>query len=702
MVFVATCMPGLADIVAGELASLGINVTGSGKAHVDFSGEAADAVKVCLWSRTAERVLYHLASLDGEPDETPAMLAASQDWSALATPGAPLHLYLEHAPGVKGDSRWSAKQFRHALPELVFSKELDESLCLRVRVEQHQSHLWIDLAGSPLHRRGYRIAGGRAPLRETLAASLLLASQWPQRVAADKCAVLDPFCGSGTLLIEAALIAAGFAAGHLRQAYGFQQWRGCDAAEWRKAMNDAATSGDPSAKVNIKGFDADPNSIRLVQANAERAGVRSLIHVERRELGQLRDRDFVAGGLLVANPPWGERLNQQQEAAWLHYALGKTMASLAPDWDVTLLGSDAAVMDRSGMALQQQWRLRNGPFSNYIRRYSPRSQQPVMPLTVIDETAFALPDTAVPLANRLKKNGKHLRRWLAREQIHCYRLYDRDLPEFNVAVDIYGDQALVQEFKAPKTVDAEKAKLRRDAAVTAVRGMLGVHREQVHLRTRERQKGNQQYRQLDKQWDFRVVQEGQGRFLINLQDYLDTGLFLDHRPMRLHLANVCQGKRFLNLFAYTGAATVHAALGGARRTVTVDASRRYLEWAGYNLAANGFSTDQHQLERADVMPWLDQCQQQFDVVFCDPPTFSNNKSRSDFIVEEHHGELIRRIMKRLEPGGVLYFSCNYRRFVMDESITRWFQVEDITRWSIPEDFRRNEKIHVCYAIRHGE
>ena len=271
-----------------------------------------------------------------------------------------------------------------------------------------------------------------------------------------------------------------------------------------------------------------------------------------------------------------------------------------------------------------------------------------------------------------------------------------------MAVDIYADQVLVQEFKAPKTIDPEKAKERRDWAVTAVRAALGVHREQVHLRTREKQKGNQQYQKLDAQGQYRVVREGQSQLLINLQDYLDAGLFLDHRPTRLRIAEEASGKRFLNLFAYTGSATVHAAVGGAKRTVTVDSSKRYLDWAACNLAANGFSTDQHELARADTMRWLDECKEQFDLVFCDPPTFSNNKSRSDFVVEEHHGDLIRKIMRCLEPGGVLYFSCNYRRFQMDESISKWYAVEDISRWSIPEDFRRNEKIHYCYAIRHVE
>ncbi len=702
MEFVATSMPGLAPLLAEELSHLGMPVTETGKAHVVFSGGSADALTVCLWSRLAERVLLPLATLQLTPDIAPEKLAASQDWRALVGNDAPLHVHVEHGLGVRGDNRISAKRFIQALGDAFpISRDPRGSCCVRARLDQNEAHLWLDLAGEPLHRRGYRLAGGRAPLRETLAAAMLWAAGWASKDRPD--ALLDPFCGSGTLLIEAALMAAGRAAGANRRHYGFQHWRGCRRQLWEAAMAEASNSAErPVPTLSLKGFDADLKAIQLAQQNAERAGVRAVIHFERRELGALRQRDFAEQGILLTNPPWGERLDEQEQAGWLHLGLGRTLSVLAPQWTAILLGADAQVMDRTGMTLDTQWRLKNGPFNNFIRRYLPRSLAAPVVVRVADESAFDVPEDAKPLLNRLRKNGKHLRRWLEREDIQCYRLYDRDLPEFNVAVDIYGDQVLVQEFKAPKTVDPEKAKVRRDLAVTAVRAALGVHREQVHLRTRERQKGKQQYQKLDGQGHYRPVREGQAQLLVNLQDYLDTGLFLDHRPVRLRIAEEASGKRFLNLFAYTGSATVHAAVGGAKRTVTVDASKKYLEWAASNLALNGFSTDQHAMERSDTMRWLDECREQFDIVFCDPPTFSNNKSRSDFVVEEHHGDLIRKIMKRLERGGVLYFSCNYRRFQLDESIRKWYDVEDLTRWSIPEDFRRNDKVHVLYAIRHVE
>lgn len=702
MEFVITCLPGLGPLLADELTELGISVTDPGNAHVGIEGLQQDALRACLWSRLAERVLVPLAELDVTPDQAPERLAAAVDWRALVPPGVDLHLSLDHGKGVRGDSRVSGKRLLRGLPPEISLARREEGACAaRARLDENNARLWLDLAGTPLHRRGYRLAGGRAPLRENLAAALLRAGGWhrDERPAA----LLDPFCGSGTLVIEAAWMAAGVAPGALRREYGFQAWRGCRKPLWEEALREAAASLEGGLKglPSLKGFDGDPDTIQYALHNADRAGVRRHVHFERRELGALRARDFADQGLLATNPPWGERLDEQTTAAWLYAGLGRILGEKAPAWTAVMLGADVASLDRSGMDMTQQWKVRNGPLNTFIRVSRPRPPAPQPPLRVGDAPGFELPEAAMPLFNRLRKNGKHLRRWLEREDIQAYRLYDRDLPEFNVVVDVYGDQALVQEFKAPKTVDEDKAKQRRQWAVSAVRAALGVHREQVHLRTRERQKGNSQYQKLDGQGQYRVVREGQARLLVNLNDYLDTGLFLDHRPLRLRLAEECAGKRFLNLFAYTGAASVQALVGGARRAVTVDASRRYLDWAACNLAVNGFSSEAHPLVRADAMAWLEECQEQFDVVFCDPPTFSNNKSRQDFVVQEHHGELIRRIMKRLEPGGVLYFSCNFRRFELEESIARWYQVEDLTAWSLPEDFRRNSAIHHCYAIRHG-
>src|SRR5690606_34305272 len=260
--------------------------------------------------------------------------------------------------------------------------------------------------------------------------------------------------------------------------------------------------------------------------------------------------------------------------------------------------------------------------------------------------------------------------------ISCYRLYDADMPEFAVAVDLYDGWAHVQEYAAPASVSEDKAQARLQDVLVALPQVLGTPAERVVLKQRQRQTGKQQYERMDRRGEFLTVQEGQVRLLVNLTDYLDTGLFLDHRPMRLRIAEEARGKRFLNLFCYTASATVHAAVGGARRTTSVDLSKTYLDWARRNLALNGLS-DLHQLV---------QDRGEYDLIVLDPPTFSNSKRMDDvFDVQRDHVQLLDMAMARLAPGGVLYFSNNFRRFKLDPALEEKYQVEDISAQTLDKD-----------------
>jgi len=698
---IVTCIPGLSGLLADELADIGIKATPAGTAAASLAdASATQAMQVSLWSRLAERVLVPLASVEAAPDVAAEQLARAFDLDAHLAGDTPLNVHVDHEPGVRGDPRISSAVFCRNLPRRVtLQREPEGALCLRLLIAAERAVLSLDLSGVPLSRRGYRLHGGAAPLRESLAAAMLRAAGWHKTDSAK--VLVDPFCGSGTVPIEAAQMAANIAPGLLREQFAFLQWRGCDPQAWLTMRAEAREQVRATTGVTIKGFDADEQALRLARANAERASVAGAIHFERRELGLLAARDFPEQGCVVTNPPWGERLEDRPRAEALHQALGRRMGQLARGWPLVVLGSEVEVLDKLGAELVSQWKLKNGALTNYIRAVRTQLRAPALPLQA-GEVAFTLPEQAQAFANRLRKNGRQLRKWIEQEQIQAYRLYDRDLPEFNFSVDVYGNQVCVQEFAPPKTIDEKLAEQRRVWAVSAVRAVLGAHREQVFLRTRAQQKGKLQYQKMDARKDMRVVREGNAWFLVNLTAYLDTGLFLDHRPLRNHFETLCTGKRFLNLFGYTGAATVHAAVGGARNSVTVDASRTYLDWAGENLALNGFSTRHHRLERADTMAWLKECREQFDVVFCDPPTFSNSKSRDDFVVQRDHAELIRAIMKRLEPGGVLYFSNNFRKFELDAFVRKWYQVEDLTRWSTPPDFNRQPGPHHLFAIRHAE
>lgn len=705
MNFIVTCMPGLAPLLMKELTHFGHQAAPAGGAAVAITGDAKAALQVCLWSRVAERVLLPLNSVKGEPFDVLAQLMEGVDWAYWSERGLPVHWVVEHGPMVKGDHRISRQRLMNLQPSaLGVQKTPAGALCLRAVLTKDGATLYADLSGDTLQRRGYRLAGGTAPLRETLAAAMLWALDWP--IALSKAPVLlDPFCGSGTLLIEAAGMALQHAPGLLREHHGFQAWPAVQDADWQALVDEAEARRKGAVEgLHISGFDSDHSAVQAAKENAYRAGVADVIHFERRQLADLTRADFIGEqGFVVANPPWGERLEEQEQAGWLYYALGRTLARFASQWQTLLVASQAEVLDRAGMQVEESWRVKNGPFQVYLRRLTPVTRPLGMPLEASGELAFEVPEEAQPMVNRLRKNSRQLRRWLEQTGTQAYRLYDRDLPEFNVTVDVYGDAVLVNEFSPPKTIAEDVAKQRRSWALMAVRAALGVHREQVFIRTRRQQKGTEQYERVSQAGELRVVEEGRARVLVNLQDYLDTGLFLDHRPIRLLFSEgVVKGKRFLNLFGYTGVATLQAALGGARRSVTVDASKKYLDWASNNLAANGLALAQHQMVRADVLQWLAESRDEFDVIFCDPPTFSNSTGRKDFSVQEDHVALIEECMQRLHAQGVLYFSCNFRRFQLDESLMRQFAVKDITRWSIPPDFARNTKIHHCFEIRHKD
>jgi 23S rRNA (cytosine1962-C5)-methyltransferase len=305
-------------------------------------------------------------------------------------------------------------------------------------------------------------------------------------------------------------------------------------------------------------------------------------------------------------------------------------------------------------------------------------------------------------ANRLLKNTRHWSKWAKRQGIECYRVYDRDIPEFPLAIDRYGARAHLQEFDTGwQLSDIEHARWVAEVRQAAAQ-VLQLPLEAVVFKLRARQKGLTQYEKTGVRGEDFVVSEGGHRFIVNLEEYLDTGLFLDHRNTRHMVEQQAAGKRFLNLFAYTGSFTVYAAAGGARESVTVDLSNTYQDWARRNFELNGLDLARHQLVRADVLAWLDQAVvagEKFDLIVMDPPTFSNSKKMLGILdVQRDHPRLVNQCLALLAPGGILYFSTNLRSFQLErEKLTACSKLEEISRLSVPEDFR-NKKIHRCWRL----
>lgn len=307
-------------------------------------------------------------------------------------------------------------------------------------------------------------------------------------------------------------------------------------------------------------------------------------------------------------------------------------------------------------------------------------------------------------ANRLRKNAKHWDKWARRQGLSCYRLYDRDLPDFPLAIDRYAQHLHLQEYATAWEAAEDEYLVWREACFQTVEAVLELPRARIHFKQRQRQRGTAQYEKTGATSEDFMVEEQGLKFWVNLDAYLDSGLFLDHRNTRHRVRERAAGKRFLNLFAYTGSFTVYAAAGGAASSVTVDMSNTYQDWSRRNFVLNGINLEQHKLVRADVTQYLSEAfwrHEQYDLIVMDPPSFSNSKKMQGVLdVQRDHVALIRGCLRLLAPGGELFFSNNRRGFKLDADALAGCDIHDISRQTVPEDFS-NKKIHQCWIIRHG-
>jgi 23S rRNA (guanine2445-N2)-methyltransferase / 23S rRNA (guanine2069-N7)-methyltransferase len=724
-----TAPRGTEAVLATELHALGVAGAAPGVGGVALHGPLELACRICLWSRVGNRVLLSLGRFPAPSPE--ALYAGVQaiDWRD--------HLRVEGTLAVDCFVRSSRITHSHYAALKVKDAVVDQfrardgrrpsvdtarpDLRLNLYLYRDQARLALDLSGDSLHRRGYREEGGPAPLKENLAAAILLLADWPALAAAGA-PLLDPLCGSGTLPIEAALLAADVAPGSLGRRFGFETWPGHQPERWRDLLAEAAErrAAGLARAVPVLGSDRDPRALAVAARNLARAGLTGQVRLEQRELARVRPPPGSAG-LLVANPPYGERLGAAEGLDSLYRELGRLLRDRCQGWRAALFTGNPPLARVLGLDPEQGAELHNGPLPCrlFLYRVVPERQRGARGRGAAELTDGARAGPPVPLppegpgarmlVNRLQKNLRHLGRWARRQGVTCYRLYDADLPEYAVAVDLYeadGLWAVVQEYAPPPEVEPALVQQRLGEALGAVATVLELPPTRLVLRTRRRQRGSDQYQPLARSGALHEVREGSCRLLVNFTDYLDTGLFLDHRLTRALVGELAAGREFLNLFAYTGAATVHAALGGATATTSVDLSRTYLDWAGRNLALNGMSGPAHRLLQADCLVWLEQAagesgeRGRYGLIFLDPPTFSSSKRMEGVLdVQRDHVRLIRQTLTLLAPGGVLLFSTNYRRFRLDQAALAALQVQDLSAVTLPEDFRRNPRVHGCWRIR---
>lgn len=730
----ATCPKGIEGLLHDELVALGATPGKTTVAGVYFTASQAIAYRVCLWSRLANRVILTLvreSMIDTAEQvrDVVARIAWTQHLAAGNTLAVDFHGRSEHIR----HTRFGAQTVKDGVVDALQLAGQErpnvdtKTPHLRIYAHLHRMNLTIglDLSGESLHRRGYRRDVGHAPLKENLAAALLVRAGWPERLKAGE-PLIDPLCGAGTLLIEAAMMAADQAPNLNRERFGFHGWAGHDDAAWRELKREAearASIGRKRCKAQLLGFDQSPAALTAAKSNAMRAGIPALISLHGQSLAQLTRPETLSAesGLLITNPPYGERLGELPELVRLYAQLGEKAKALFPGWTLAVFTGNPDLGHRLAMRAHKQYALKNGALDAKLllmeiggAEHSPEvsdaprvsAENDAEPTT---EERQETPQTSAPkgsdnaqmFANRLVKNQKRLKKWLKQSGETSYRIYDADMPEYALAVDRYGDRVHVQEYAAPSSVNPTQAQKRLYDALEVMPEALNVDASKIYIKRRERQTGSAQYQKRAASGERFEVQEGAARLWVNLRDYLDTGLFLDHRPVRRMLGEMASGKRFLNLFCYTATATVQAALGGASDSVSVDMSNTYLEWAKDNFTLNKLDTRLHRVVRDDCFRWLETANAEFDLIFMDPPTFSNSKKMRDTLdVQRDHPRLVELAMARLAPGGTLVFSNNQRRFKLDETLSEQFAVEDITGRSFDPDFQRRTNLHHVFLLRH--
>ena len=709
--WLATCPKGLELLLANELQELGATGVKETVAAVHFQGSVELAYRACLWSRLANRILLPLHSFMLNSADDLYQQCNDIAWESHFTAAQSIAIDFIGTSRHIDNTMYGSQRVKDAVVDRIRRVEGErpnvdpKNPDIRIQVRQHKGRVTVslDISGESLHRRGYRTGQGSAPIKENLAVALLLRSGWPE-IAANGGALLDPMCGSGTLIIEGAMMAADIAPGILRGHYGFHYWLQHDQALWDSLVVEAQerkAAGLEKLELDIRGYDANPRVLEFTTQNIENAGLDEHIRLAHKPIDQF-GKPTAETGLLLTNPPYGERLGEIDELIPLYQKLGTVLQKNFTGWKAAIFTGNVDLGRETDLSPTKQYSLFNGTIPCKLLVFTDMTSKSARIAERLSTPAPAqeLTEGARMVLNRLKKNQRRLDGWRKKSNISCYRLYDADIPEYAVAVDIYDQSVYVQEYAPPATISEKVARERFAEVKQAVKEFSANYRGKTHYKERRRQKGDSQYqRATEGASDIIEVTEGRGRFEVNLSDYLDTGLFLDHRPVRAMIGELVKGKSFLNLFCYTAAASVQAALAGAKRSLSIDMSNTYLDWAGRNFELNSMSASKHELLRADCLKWLEEEGELYDVIFLDPPTFSNSKKMDSVLdIQRDHGDMIRNAMAKLAPNGVLIFSNNFRKFKMDELTLRQFDCQNITPQTLDMDFERNPRIHNVWKI----
>jgi len=726
---------GLEGVLAEELRRIGATDLRIGRRTIEFSGSNEVLYRSVLECRTAIRVLEPLARFAADSPESLYQGVRMVDWKEQIRTRESLRVDAIVHDTFLTHSLYAAQVVKDAIVDTVRTpvgtrpdvRLRGATLRVALHLSGRTATVYRDAAGRSLHQRGWRMGQGDAPLSEVLAAGMLALAGWTVEEP-----LIDPFCGSGTIAIEAATMARGIAPGLWRArrgSHGFLRFHDCDRALAERLIGEleARVLPEKDGVVNLFASDLDPAALEAATANAEAAGVAGCVTFERRSFDEVVPMS--RQGLVIANPPYGERLPLPRAAALMR-RIGDWLVARCGGWRAAILAADTPAARHLGLRPRHRLPLSNGPIACRLvtveirdRTNEKGSDQPVAaqmetadptmaaegidPIGALRGSGRSVEDQLGDFRRRLAKRHRHLSRWARRQGIDAWRVYDRDIPEIPLAIDLYGGWLHACEYDRPHARTDTEHDIWLDRVLEAAATTLDIPPNRTFLKRRARTRGLSQVEKVAAQGVTTTVREGGLVFEVNLSDYLDTGLFLDHRTTRAMVRAEATGRRVLNLFCYTGSFSVHAAAGGAVETTSVDLSNTYLDWTRLNLAANGFDDPRrHRTVRDEARAFLAHRAQRgerpFDLAVVDAPTFSRSaRSETPWDVQADHAGLLTALAMQVSPGGVVYFSCNARRFRLDESsLAPLYGIRDITARTIPEDFR-DAKVHRAWRLVRG-
>ncbi|QCI18333.1 bifunctional 23S rRNA (guanine(2069)-N(7))-methyltransferase RlmK/23S rRNA (guanine(2445)-N(2))-methyltransferase RlmL [Buchnera aphidicola (Aphis nasturtii)] len=651
---------GCEKLLENELIFLGAKNLHIIKGGIYYEGEDLLLYRSLIWSRIASRIYLCIKNFIINSKSDLYSNIAQINWDKI------LYLHNTFLVKFKGqnniikNSLFGSLTIKDAIVDQFYKKYsmrpnidlINPNIRIKALLIKNKINIMLDLCGNSLHQRCYRKFSHITPIKENLGAAIVLSSTWTKNIP-----LIDPMCGSGTLLIEAAMIYSDRAPGLKRDKWSFKFWKGYNSFLWNKILNEANTK----FKIRIKkcnknlfiGYDYNNTIIKQAKENAFNANVLEIIQFSTSNLNNLtnpyKNKEI---GTLLSNPPYGEREHTENSLVALYVQMGFIFKKHFKNWKLSIFTASKFLSNFLQMQAYEELFFKNGPLNCFLKNYKIFSE--------------ILNQENKEYENRLKKNIQKLKKWNDLKQIECFRIYDRDIPNYNIIVDIYKNWLVIQEYQAPKKINIHYSYKRLCYAIYCTKEILSIPINNIVFKTRKKQKYKLQYQKLFNSKKFFIIQEYHVKLLINLFDYLDTGIFLEHRCTRKLISTMSHNKDFLNLFAYTGSASVYAGLGGAKSTTTVDISNTYIKWSIKNMSINNLIGKQHSFIQSNCLEWIESNYQKFDLIFINPPTFSNSKKMKKFFeLKKDYLNLLNSLKKNLRKNGYIIFSSSTNNFKLN-------------------------------------